>query len=188
MATEGCGKPNHQRKDCTSRHDPEHPDFNEEGKWVGCATYKTIKSWLASHNRKGEHPTLRFNFRADGTPMVLKPRAKLDRPSERDSRSSQGDSSSSNRGSSHYQPRDNQQKDRGSVHFREHEDSSSRGGTSQLSTTITHPSCKCDDTDVDTTYRMCCITVGNSQSFSAATLFDTGAHTSFVRLRATKGM
>ena len=45
---EGCGKPNHKRKDCTSGHEPKHPDFNEEGKWVGCSTYKTIKSWLAS--------------------------------------------------------------------------------------------------------------------------------------------
>jgi len=53
-------------------------------------------------------------------------------------------------------------------------------GTSQLSTIMTHPSCNCDDTDVDTTYRMCCITVGNSPPFSAATLFDTGTHTSFV--------
>ena len=60
------------------------------------------------------------------------------------------------------------------------ESTSSRGGTSQLSTTMTHPSCNCDDTDVDTTYRVCCITVGNSPSFSAATLSDTGAHTSFL--------
>ena len=30
---EGCGKPNHKRKDCTSGHEPKHPDFNEEGKW-----------------------------------------------------------------------------------------------------------------------------------------------------------
>ena len=66
------------------------------------------------------------------------------------------------------------------MHFREHEDGSSRGGMSQLSTTMTHPSCNCDDTDVDTTYRMCCITVGKSPSFSAVNLFDTGAHTSFV--------
>ena len=36
-----------------------------------------------------------------------------------------------------------------------------------MSTTMTHPSCN---------YCMCCITVGNSPSFSAATLF----HTSFV--------
>ena len=44
------------------------------------------------------------------------------------------------------------------------------------------PHCSCDDTDVDTSYRMCCITVGDSRSFSAATLFDTDAHTSFVQV------
>ena len=121
----------------TSGHTPKHPDFNEEGKWVGCASYKTIKSWLAAHNRAGEHPTLRFNFRADGTPMVLKPKAKSDPPSERDSGSNQPDSSSSSRGGPHYQPRDNQRRDIGSVHFSEREDSSSRGGTSHLSTAMT---------------------------------------------------
>ena len=30
------------------------------------------------------------------------------------------------------------------------------------------------------TYRMCCLTVGDSPSYKAATLFDTGAHASFV--------
>ena len=30
------------------------------------------------------------------------------------------------------------------------------------------------------TYRMCCISVGNSQSYKAATFFDTDAHASFV--------
>ena len=32
---EGCGKPNHKRMDCTSGHDPKHPDPKE---WIGCAT------------------------------------------------------------------------------------------------------------------------------------------------------
>jgi hypothetical protein len=35
-------------------------------------------------------------------------------------------------------------------------------------------SCDCDDADIDKTYRMCCISLGNSPSF------DTGAHASFV--------
>ena len=43
---------------------------------------------------------------------------------------------------------------------------------------LAHISCDCDAQD--TTYRMCCVTVGNSPSYCAATLFDTGAHTSFV--------
>ena len=42
--------------------------------------------------------------------------------------------------------------------------------------------CNCDDTDIDTMYRTCCITAGNSPtSLSVTTLFDTGANpTSFV--------
>ncbi len=35
----------------------------------------------------------------------------------------------------------------------------------------------------DTTFRMWCITVGNSPSFNTATLFDTDAQTSFVNRR-----
>ncbi len=50
----------------------------------------------------------------------------------------------------------------------------------QLSATQTHAPCACNDVDVDTTFRMYCITVGKSPSYHAATLFDTGAHTSFV--------
>lgn len=46
--------------------------------------------------------------------------------------------------------------------------------------TMTHGSCDCDDADVDIFYRMCCVSVHNSPSFKAATLFDTGAHASFV--------
>ena len=59
----GCGKSNHERDHCTSGQDPKHPDFNEDGKCIGCATYKTIEAWLVY--RGDEHPTLRFNFRAD---------------------------------------------------------------------------------------------------------------------------
>jgi hypothetical protein len=46
--------------------------------------------------------------------------------------------------------------------------------------TISTVKCDCDDADVDITYRMCCITVGTSPSFKAATLFDTGANASYV--------
>ncbi len=55
-----------------------------------------------------------------------------------------------------------------------------RGGTPRLSATTDTASCHCDDIDVDMTYRMCCLTVDNSPSYKAATLFDTGAHASFV--------
>jgi hypothetical protein len=171
----GCGKSNHERDHCTSGQDPKHPDFNEEGKWIGCATYKTIKAWLVQNDRGDEHPTLRFNFRADGTPLPFQSKGKKDRTSDR-GRSSQNDSSSS-RGGSHYRPQEGQylgRRDKGPVQFADNR------GTNQLSATLIQPTCSCDDTDVDTSYRMCCITVGDSPSFSAATLFDTGAHTSFV--------
>jgi len=46
--------------------------------------------------------------------------------------------------------------------------------------TISTVKCDCDDADVDITYRTCCITVGTSPSFKAATLFDTGANASYV--------
>jgi hypothetical protein len=45
---------------------------------------------------------------------------------------------------------------------------------------LAHISCDCDAQDIGTTYCMCCITVNDSPSYSAATLLDTGAHTSFV--------
>ncbi len=108
---------------------------------------------------------------------------KSDRTSDRRPRSSQYDSSSSSRGGSYYKASEGQnqaRRDRSSVQFREQEDGDARGGTIQLSTTLHQPAWTCDDSDVDTTYRMCCITVGNSPSFSAATFFDTVVHTSFV--------
>jgi len=58
--------------------------------------------------------------------------------------------------------------------------SSNRGGNNYLSSLASKGSCDCDDADIDMTYRMCCISVGKSPSYKVATLFDTGAHASFV--------
>ena len=66
------------------------------------------------------------------------------------------------------------------VRFEDKAGNGSRGGTPHLSAITTTASCDCDDIDVDMTYRMCCLTVGDSPSYKAATLFDTGAHASFV--------
>jgi len=49
-----------------------------------------------------------------------------------------------------------------------------------LPSLVSKSSCDCDDADIDKTYRMCCISVGNSPSYKAATLLDMGAHASFV--------
>ena len=35
---EGCGKPNHKRRDCTSGYNPMHPTSTKKGKWIGYAT------------------------------------------------------------------------------------------------------------------------------------------------------
>ena len=142
--------------DCTSGHDPKRPDFNED-RLCHLQDYQDMVD--LSRSRRWNTDGAQADSEV-GSTIQKRLQVELGRLIHR---------------GSHYQPRDGQRKERGSVHFREHEDSSSRGGTSQLSTTTTHPSCNCDDTDVDTTYRMC-----NSPSFSAATLFDTGAHTSFV--------
>ena len=40
----------------------------------------------------------------------------------------------------------------------------------------------------DYLYRMCCISVGNSPSYTAATLFDTGTHASFVNREVASGI
>jgi hypothetical protein len=69
-------------------------------------------------------------------------------------------------------------KERG-VQFNVPKDRDGRGGN-YLSSLLSKSSCDYDDVDIDMTYRMCCISVGNSPSYKAATLFDTGAHASFV--------
>jgi hypothetical protein len=66
------------------------------------------------------------------------------------------------------------------VEFEGVKDIDPRGGTPRQLATISYGKCDCDDADVDTSYRMCCITVGTSPSFKAATLFDTGANASYV--------
>ena len=70
------------------------------------------------------------------------------------------------------------------VRFEDKAGRGSKGGTPHLSAITTTASCDCDDIDVDMTYRMCCLTVGDSPSYKAATLFDTGAHASFVNRKA----
>ena len=52
--------------------------------------------------------------------------------------------------------------------------------------TIFNGKCDWDDADADITYRMCCITMGTSPSFKAATLFDTGANASYVNREDNK--
>ena len=66
------------------------------------------------------------------------------------------------------------------VEFEEIRDRDTRGGKHKQLAIMTHRACDCDDADIDTSYRMCCISVNNGPPFKASTLFDTGAHASFV--------
>jgi hypothetical protein len=63
-----------------------------------------------------------------------------------------------------------------------HRGNRGHGGNTLPAYSLLHITCNCDDTDVDTMYRTCCITTGNSPtSLSVTTLFVTGANpTSFV--------
>ena len=47
---------------------------------------------------------------------------------------------------------------------------------------VTHLSCNCGESDINSTYRRCLVSlpVTSSTYFTALTLFDTGAYTSFV--------
>ena len=57
-----------------------------------------------------------------------------------------------------------------------HRGNRGEGGNSLLAYSLLHITCNCDDNDVDTMYRTCCIATGTSlTSLSVTTLFDTGA-------------
>ena len=56
----------------------------------------------------------------------------------------------------------------------------SKGNISSLPI-LSHMKCNCDATDIDVMFRNCCISVdGCTDSLQSITLFDTGAHMSYV--------
>ncbi len=60
-------------------------------------------------------------------------------------------------------------------------------GTPCLTSCITHLTCNCGGADIDSTYRQCLVSMRNSTTyFTAVTLFDTGAYTSFVNREVAK--
>ena len=82
---------------------------------------------------------------------------------------------------SKYGPADKNSKFK-TTRFSDHVDKHRRGnrghgGNTLSAYSLLHITCNCDDTDIDTMYRACCITTGNSPtSLSVTTLFDTGAN------------
>jgi len=119
------------------------------------------------------HPMLRNNFRVGSSTIIGRESSTDTIASSGYSRYGPGDSRTSNRDTS----RDNIRGNRTSgVHF----DAEDTKGLQPTMTSLAHISCDRDAQDIDTTYIKCCITVNDSPSYFAATLFDTGAHTSFV--------
>ena len=120
------------------------------------------------------HPILRNNFRAGSSTMI-------GRESFTDTRAAQAspgsscygpsDSCTSNSDTTRDSTRDNRTS---GVNF----DPKDIKGIQPTMISLPHISCDCDAQDIYITYRMCCVTVDDSPSCSAATLFDTGAHTS----------
>ena len=52
---------------------------------------------------------------------------------------------------------------------------------------VTHLSCNCGEFDTNSTYRQCLVSPSDSPTyFTALTLFDTGAYTSFVNREVAK--
>ena len=54
----GCGIPCHQRETYKLK---EHPDFNKEGKWLNCSSYKKMKTLNVSKGVEEERPMLKWN-------------------------------------------------------------------------------------------------------------------------------
>jgi hypothetical protein len=167
---------NHKRRLQAEPQARTHPDFNKTGAWIGCSSYKKITEQLDSSGMSHPHPMLRNNFRAGSSTMV-------GRESSIDTRAAQASPGSSRYGPSDSRTstrdatRDNTRDNRMSgVRF----DPKDTKGIQPTMMSLAHISCDCDAQDIDTTFRMCCVTVNDSPSYSAATLFDAGTHTSFV--------
>ena len=69
------------------------------------------------------------------------------------------------------------------VHF----DDRNRGGMLCRTDIVTHLSCNCGESDINSAYRQCLVSLpASSAYFTALTLFDTGAYTSFVNREVAK--
>ena len=60
-------------------------------------------------------------------------------------------------------------------------------GTQCLTDILTHLSCNCGESDINSSYRQCLVSLRSSTTyFTALTLFNTGAYTSFVNREVAK--
>ena len=159
---QGCNRVGHDRDTCRMK---DHPDFVKTGLWAGSVTERAIRLW----ERDESKIQLPWTKRADGTPLttplvwqtthatvrpLTPPRAYP--PPDRDTGRGRG-----GRGG------------QGTVHF----DTKDKG-TPCRTDVITHLSCNCGSTDINSTYRQCLVSIRPSTTFfTALTLYDTGAYT-----------
>ena len=174
---QGCNRDNHTREFCRLRH---HPDFNKEGQWSGSAAERKVRVWDSS-----SEVLLPWKQKADGTPW--------DGPPEQTTRTS---SSAPDRTVDAPTPPKKKDKAKDKDYYgsscgnndsdRRGNDGGRRGGSSRTDI-VTHLSCNCGESDTNSTYRQCLVSLpASSIYFTALTLFDTGAYTSFVNREVAK--
>jgi hypothetical protein len=184
----GCNRTGHLRESCNFRT---HPDFNHSGKWEGCRADRELR---ASSVKERDHK-LTWKKRTDGTRLSMKPVTVPDPPTpprrtntdegdpgrRRDRDRRDNDSGRGGRGGREGRGERGGREGRGHVHWGRDK------GTTCLTSIITHLTYNCGGTDVNSTYRQCLVSMSNSTTyFTALTLFDTGAYTSFVNREVAK--
>ena len=148
---QGCGRPRHTRDECRSR---DIPGWNAEGRWIDSKAYKAADAINVANGNGARHPVLVRHQPAAAT----KPR-------------------DSSKQDCKYGPADKNSKFK-TTRFSDHVDKHRRGnrghgGNILPAYSLLHITCNCDDTDIDTMYRTCCITTGNSPTtLSVTTLFE----------------
>ena len=169
----------------------DHPDFNRSGDWVGSSAEIAFRAFNRRTQPNTPNPhrvKLNKNLRADGTKI---PKASQHRPStppiDANTRRDHDDQSGGRGGTGGRGNKDSRsQGSRGRVSF----DKTIYGagkGTQCLTDIVTHLSCNCGESDINSSYRQCLVSMRSSTTyFTALTLFDTGAYTSFVNREVAK--
>ena len=157
----GCGRIGHHRDTCDLSS---HPDFNRYGNWVGSASETAIRAHLRASTPNKKYPNVRLykHLRADGT-AILAPQHQRPStpPMDANTRRDNDDNDRSGRGGgtggrSSRDPR--RHSGRGKVSF----DKSIYGagkGTQCLTDIVTHLSCNCGESDVNSSYRQCLVSM-----------------------------
>ena len=153
-----------------------HPNYNEKGLWIHSEGYRIKKAWLEANGKGDDYPELRWHEYVGGG--VIRGAQNPGEKSKPDRSGRQRDQDHAAEQPPRWQPAKQSAPDVNGnkpatrrVEFEGVKDRDTRGGTPRHLATISCGTCDCDDADVDTTYRMCCITVGTSPSFKAATFF-----------------